>query len=118
MTWFHMYDLLRGQDRFFPQGDIRPFAPLPSGWAAIESMLRREEAESRGTIETAISAFIHRGSWPENLSDRQRVFVRGRIDFAADTALRLAVPVSEDLLPFPRPSHLSYDELFRWLLIH
>ncbi len=117
MTWFHIYDLLRAQDRFFPIGDIRPFAPLPSGWPAIEAMFRRDAADSRHTVETAIDEFVHRGSWPANLTDRERVWIRSRIDFGAGVALRLAVPVSADIVLFPRPSHLSDEQIFIWLLI-
>ena len=117
MTWFHIYDLLRAQHRFFPHGDIRPFAPLPSGWPEIEAMFRREEAESRPVVDAAIDEFIHRGSWPENLSDRERVWIWGRINFGAGVALRLAVPVSRDIVLFPRPTNISDDQIFTWLLI-
>jgi hypothetical protein len=117
MTWLHIYDLLRTQDRFFPNGDIRPFAPLPPDWLQIEAMFRKEESQTRPRVETAILEFIHRGLWPSELSAREKVFIRGRLDFACDTALRLAVPVSEDIVAFPKPTHLNDDDVFTWLLI-
>lgn len=116
MNWFHIYDLLRAQNRFFPHGDIRPFVPLPSGWSAIEAMFRREESESRPVVEAAIDEFIHRGSWPNNLNERERVWIVGRLNFGSGVALRLAVPVSMDVVLFPRPANISDDEIFTWLL--
>jgi hypothetical protein len=117
MTWLHLYDLLRAQDRDFPHGDIRPFAPVPRTWRQIEAMFRDEESQSRPRIEAAILQFIHQGSWPSDMSERDRVFVRGRLDYACDTVLRLAVPVSPDIAAFPKPSHISDEDLFIWLLI-
>jgi hypothetical protein len=117
MTWLHIYDLLRAQDRFFPHGDIRPFAPLPPDWAQIEAMFRKEESQSRPAVETAIFEFINRGSWPPKISGRHRVFIRGRLDFACDTALRLAVPISDEIVALPKPAHISDDDTFNWLLI-
>lgn len=116
MTWFHIYDLLHAQDRFFPHGDVRPFAPLPTSWPNIEAMFRSEESRTRTTVEAAISEFIHRGSWPSDLSDREKVFLRARLDFGGNTALRLAVPISEEILLFPRPTSLTDEQLFNWLL--
>lgn len=117
MTWLHIYDLLRAQDKFFPHGDVRPFAPLPSTWTEIEAMFRKEEVQSRDHLETAVLEFIHRGSWPSGLSARDKVFIRGRLDFACDITLRLAVPMSEHIVNFPKPAHLSDDDVFTWLLI-
>jgi hypothetical protein len=117
MTWLHIYDLLRTQDRFFPHGDIRPFAPLSPTWSQIEAMFRKEESQTRDRVETAVLEFIHRGSWPSDLSAREKVFIRGRLDFACDTALRLAVPVSEEIVYFPKPPHISDDDVLTWLLI-
>ena len=118
MTWFHIYELLRAQDRFFPNADIRPFAPLPIGWPAIEAMFRYEEAKSRPVIEAAIDQFIQIGSWPDDLTERERVWIRGRINFGSGVVLRLSIPISEETGLFPKPNHISDDEIFIWLLIH
>lgn len=117
MTWLHIYDLLRTQDRFFPQSDVRPFAPLPSSWAEIETTFRKEESQARDRLEAAVREFIHRGSWPTGLSAREKVFIRGRLDFACDTALRLAVPMPGGTISFPMSCDTTDADVFSWLLI-
>lgn len=118
MTWLHVYDLLRAQLRYFPNGDIRPFAPLPTGgWSTIEAMLCQDEEKNRSIVDVAIGEFIERGSWTSNLSDRQRVWIYARLDFGSGVALHLSVPLSADGFLLPMPATVSDHDILNWLLV-
>lgn len=117
MTWLHVYELIRAQLRFFPIGDIRPFAPLPKEWEDIEAMFRQHEEKSRPIVESAIDQFVRLGSWPPDMDDRERVWISGRIRFAKELLLRLSVPLSDGMDLLPVPHSISDEQLLIWLLV-
>lgn len=116
MTWMHYFELLNAQTRFFPDGSIRAFAPMPKRWNEIEAFLRHEETTSRDRMEAAISQFILQGTWPEDLAKRDCVFMRGRLNFGIDTALRFAVPLMSHLHAPETPSGTQLRDILTWLL--
>jgi hypothetical protein len=113
----HYFELLNAQTRFFPDGSIRAFAPVPKEWSEIDVYLRREEMKSRERIETAIFKFIADGTWPDDLSDRDRVFTRGRLDFGMSTALRFSVPIASHMRAPETPDGAEGHDILTWLLL-
>ena len=113
----HYFELLDAQCRHFPDGSIRAFAPVPKRWSEIDAYLRREEQSSREHVETAIFQFIARGTWPEDIIEKERVFIRGRLNFGKGTALRFSVPLTSSLQAPETPKDSDTHDILTWLLL-
>ena len=117
-TWLHLHDLLDAQiHRDFPNGDIRPWrGEVPSEWPAVETFFCAEEASAKPRVAESLHLFIHTGAWPDDLTEREKVWVHARLHLGAQTAFRLAVPFPVCGRTVAMPLGIHDAEAMIWLV--
>ena len=106
--------------RSFPPPNVLELPSQAAPESQLHAAFEQTELLLRESVDAAVRAFSRSGSWPTNLSGREKYFLCQRIEFAIWVALALAAPGSDDGttggLPDP-PEHFEKDDQIEWLLI-